>query len=51
MPSSRRTVMRQYSLQISMATVSGRYALMVMDAAGMHTNDITEDFENLSIVK
>ncbi len=50
-PYINKDVMRQHLQQISMATPSGRYAVVIMDGAGWHTNDIAEDLENLSIVK
>ncbi|ABI73852.1 hypothetical protein Sfri_4027 [Shewanella frigidimarina NCIMB 400] len=36
---------------ISEATESGRHALVIMDGAGWHQQDLTEDFDNLSILK
>ncbi len=31
--------------------MKGRYAVVVMDGAGWHTDDIADDFSNLSILK
>lgn len=36
---------------ISEATESGRHALVIMDGAGWHQQGLTEDFDNLSILK
>ena len=36
---------------ISEATEFGRYALVIMDGAGWHQQELTEDSDNLSILK
>ena len=43
--------MRQHLMQISQKTKPGRHAVVVMDGAGWHTDDIADDFENLTIMK
>lgn len=43
--------MKKHLAQISAATAKGRYAVVVMDGAGWHTDDIADDFENLAILK
>ncbi len=48
---SKKEVMKKHLAQISAATVKGRYAVVVMDGAGWHTDDIADDFHNLSILK
>ncbi|WP_418357942.1 IS630 family transposase [Shewanella basaltis] len=50
-PYINKEVMRQHLSQISLATPSGRYAVVIMDGASWHANDIADDFENLSVVK
>ncbi|AXT72119.1 IS630 family transposase [Vibrio sp. dhg] len=37
--------------QISAVTEKGRHAVVVMDGAGWHTEDITNDFKNVSVIK
>ncbi len=37
--------------QISAVTEKGRHAVVIMDSAGWHTNDIAEPFDNVSIIK
>ncbi|TEW56492.1 hypothetical protein E2R68_00175 [Psychromonas sp. RZ22] len=37
--------------QISTSTVEGRHAVVIMDGAGWHTEDIDTDFNNLSCIK
>ncbi|GEA49904.1 hypothetical protein VIN01S_07080 [Vibrio inusitatus NBRC 102082] len=37
--------------QISSATDKGRHAVVIMDGAGWHTEDIANEFENVSIIK
>lgn len=36
--------------RIAKRTQSGRYAVVIMDGAGRHTDDIAEDIDNLSIL-
>ncbi|PTA51512.1 hypothetical protein C9I43_13930 [Shewanella morhuae] len=40
--------MRQHLTQISEATDSDRYALVIIDGASWHTDDIAKEFSNLS---
>ncbi|MCP4066254.1 MAG: IS630 family transposase [Gammaproteobacteria bacterium] len=44
-------IMRQHLLQISHKTQQGRHAVVIMDGAGWHTDDIADDFQNLTIMK
>ena len=44
-------IMKKHLAQISATTAKGRYAVVVMDGAGWHTDDIADDFHNLSILK
>ncbi len=44
-------IMIDHLAQISEATEKGRHAIVIMDGAGWHTNDIAEQFSNVSIVK
>ncbi|HDY7777641.1 hypothetical protein D8T45_24280 [Vibrio vulnificus] len=37
--------------QLSVVTEKGRHAVVIMDDAGWHTNDIAEPFDNVSIIK
>lgn len=37
--------------QISAVTEKGRHAIVVMDSAGWHTEDIAEEFNNVSVIK
>lgn len=50
-PHVNKEVMRQHLKQISEATEHGRHAVVIMDGAGWHTSDITDDFANLSMIK
>ncbi len=43
--------MIEHLAQISRTTEKGRYAIVVMDGAGWHTDDIANQFNNLSIIK
>ena len=43
--------MRQHLKQISEATANDRYALVIMDGAGWHTEDVAAEFDNLWILK
>lgn len=43
--------MIQHLAQISEVTEPGRHAVVIMDGAGWHTDDIGEQFSNVSIVK
>ncbi|MDP2559924.1 IS630 family transposase [Psychrobium sp. 1_MG-2023] len=44
-------MMIQHLSQISEKTEAGRYAVLIMDGAGWHTDDIAFEFDNLSIIK
>ncbi|QFU24040.1 IS630 family transposase [Shewanella sp. YLB-09] len=44
-------IMRQHLSLIAKRTKPGRHAVVVMDGAGWHTNDIADEFINLSIIK
>ena len=44
-------VMQQHLAQISAITEPERHAVIIMDGAGWHTDDISEQFHNVSIVK
>ncbi|AQS36369.1 transposase [Shewanella psychrophila] len=44
-------IMRQHLSLISQRTKAGRHAVVVMDGAGWHTDDIADEFNNLSIIK
>ncbi|MEH6711568.1 MAG: IS630 family transposase [Paraglaciecola polaris] len=46
-----RDIMRQHLELISAATESGCHAVVIMDGAGWHTDDIAKDIPNLSIIK
>ncbi|MCL1164461.1 IS630 family transposase, partial [Shewanella chilikensis] len=43
--------MHEHLKLISAATGSGRHALVIMDGAGWHQQDLADDFDNLSILK
>ena len=40
-------IMRKHLMQISHRTKPGRHAIVVMDGAGLHTNDIADDIPNV----
>ncbi|GLR05094.1 IS630 family transposase [Vibrio hyugaensis] len=44
-------IMIQHLNQISQVTEYGRHAVVIMDRAGWHTDDIAEQFNNVSIIK
>ena len=44
-------IMVEHLKQISAVTEKGRHAVVIMDGAGWHTNDIAEQFSNVSIIK
>ena len=44
-------MMKKHLAQISAATATIRFAVVVMDGAGWHTDDIADDFDNLAILK
>ena len=43
--------MTSHLQQISERTPIGRHAVIIMDGAGWHSDDIDADFNNLSIIK
>ncbi len=46
-PASNREYMYEHLKRISAATAFGRHALVIMDDAGLHQQDLTNDFNNL----
>ncbi|HIF9240048.1 TPA: IS630 family transposase [Photobacterium damselae] len=44
-------IMIEHLKQISSVTEKGRHAIVIMDSAGWHTEDIADDFQNISIIK
>ncbi len=50
-PFVNKDIMRQLLELIANRTKPGRHAVVVMDGAGWHTNDIAVDIPNLSILK
>ncbi|MBG0756673.1 transposase [Vibrio cidicii] len=44
-------IMIEHLKQISANTEKGRHAVIIMDGASWHTNDIAEPFSNVSIIK
>ncbi|EGR2798030.1 hypothetical protein DU976_19490 [Vibrio navarrensis] len=42
-------IMIEHLKQISAVTEKGRHAVIIMDGASWHTNDIAEPFSNVSI--
>ena len=43
-------MMQKHLQQISDATLTGRYALVIMDRASWHSNKLKAHFDNLSII-
>ncbi|ELA4930668.1 transposase, partial [Vibrio vulnificus] len=43
--------MVEHLKQLSAVTEKGRHAVVIMDGAGWHTNDIAEPFDKVSIIK
>lgn len=43
--------MIEHLKQISAVTEKGRHAIVIMDGAGWHAEDIADDFQNISIIK
>jgi transposase len=43
--------MSQHIKQISNATEKGRHAVVIMDGASWHAEDVASDFDNVSIIK
>ncbi|WP_139159095.1 IS630 family transposase, partial [Vibrio sonorensis] len=44
-------IMVEHLKQISAVTKKGRHTVVIMDGAGWHTNNIAEQFDNVSIIK
>lgn len=44
-------IMLTHLQQISQVTEKGRHAVVIMDGASWHTDDIAKDIDNLSIIK
>nr|WP_254620215.1 IS630 family transposase [Vibrio metschnikovii] len=44
-------IMINHLAQISKATTKGRHAVVIMDGASWHTDDIAAQFDNVSIIK
>ncbi len=44
-------IMIKHLRQISMITEKDRHAVVIMDGAGWHTDDIAKEFENVSVIK
>jgi transposase len=44
-------IMKKHLEQISQATPAERHAVVIMDGAGWHTEEIADEFENVSIIK
>ena len=43
--------MRLHLEQISTATPIGRHAVVIMDGAGWHTDDLADEFSNISVLR
>jgi len=50
-PFVNKEMMKTHLLQISKATVSNRHAVVIMDGAGWHTDNIDTGLDNVSIIK
>lgn len=50
-PVVNKEVMKQHLAQISARTKPGRHALIIMDGAGWHTEDCTDAFPNITLLK
>ncbi len=44
-------IMINHLAQISKATIKGHHAVVIMDGASWHTDDIAAQFDNVSIIK
>ena len=44
-------IMIEHLRQISVSTEKGRHAVVIMDGAGWHTEDIASKLENVSVIK
>lgn len=51
MPYVNKDIMYAHLKQISMTTAQERHAVVIMDGAGWHTEDLAADFANLSVIK
>lgn len=50
-PFSNKEAMKQHLKKISEATEEEEHAVIIMDRAGWHTNDIADEFSNLTMIK
>jgi len=50
-PFVNKEIMKTHLLQISKATASKRHAVVIMDGAGWHTDNIEAGLDNVSIIK
>ncbi len=50
-PFVNKDIMKTHLAQISKATASGRHAVVIMDGAGWHSDDIGVGFDNISVIK
>ena len=50
-PFSNKEGMRLHMEQISQATPIGRHSVVIMDGAGCHTDNVVDEFDNVSILK
>lgn len=50
-PWTNKNIMHLHLEQISKATEKGRHAVVVMDGAGWHTDDVADAFDNVSVIK
>ncbi|EPN4000818.1 transposase [Vibrio parahaemolyticus] len=44
-------MMIEHLKQILAVTEEGRHAVVIMDGAGWHTEEIANDFKNVSVIK
>lgn len=50
-PCVNKEVMRAHLEQISQATPTGRHAVVIMDGAGWHTEELLNEFSNITMLK
>lgn len=50
-PFVNKDIMREHLSLISQATEAGRYAIVIMDGAGWHQEDMEQEFANLKLIK
>ncbi|MFT6689913.1 MAG: transposase [Colwellia sp.] len=50
-PYVNKEAMGQHLQQISQITPTGRHAVVIMDGAGWHTDDIAFAFDNITLVR